>query len=71
MSFGLHIANRPSRRGVKPAERNTAPLTAVALVLLAACIFDFSPYGPGYIGAFLADAQRWIAGVLDGIRVKM
>ncbi len=70
MSFGLHIEERGSRGRVRPANNGAGPLTAIAIAFVLFCIFDYSPYGAGFVSAFLGDAQRWFQAFVRGFRVS-
>jgi len=71
MSFGLHIEERASHGRVRPSGNSTGPLTAIGIVVVLFCAFDYSPYGHGYVAASLGDAQRWFQGFVAGFRLKM
>jgi hypothetical protein len=71
MSFGLQIQSRASHGRIRPSGRTTGHLTALAIAFVAFCIFDYSPYGYGYVSAALGDAQRWFRGFVASFRLKM
>ena len=70
MSFGLHIEQRGSSGRVRPSSNSTGPVTAIAIAFVLFCIFDYSPYGHGYVSAFIGDAQRWFQAFVRGFRVS-
>ncbi len=49
MSFGLHVEQHGPSRRVRSSNEAVAPLTAIAIVFVAFCIFDYSPYGHGFV----------------------
>jgi hypothetical protein len=71
MSFGLHIEQRGATGKLRSSRDTTGPLTAIAIVFVAFCIYDYSPYGHGFVAAGLGDAQRWFQGFVAGFKLKM
>ena len=71
MSFGLHIEQRGSHRRARQSGNPTGPLTAIAIAFVLFCVFDYSPYGSGFVSASLGDAQRWFQGFVASFKLKM
>jgi hypothetical protein len=71
MSFGIQMEQRGSHGRVRPAGNATGPLTALAIAFVIFCVYDYSPYGHGFVAAFLGDAQRWFQAFVRSFRLKM
>ncbi len=71
MSFGMRIEQRVADRRVRSTGSSSRPLTAIAIAFAIFCIFDYSPYGQGYVAAFLGDAQRWFQAYMRSFHLKM
>ena len=71
MSFGMRIEQRVADRRVRYSGNSTRPLTALAIAFAIFCIYDYSPYGYGYVAAFLGDAQRWFQAYMRSFHLKM
>lgn len=71
MSFGLHIEQRGASGRVRPSGNATGPLAAIAIAVAIFCVYDYSPYGYGFVAAFLGDAQRSFQAFVRTFRLKM
>ena len=71
MSFGLRVEQSGSHGRVRPSGSSTGPLTAIGIALVVFCVYDYSPYGHGFVSAYLGDAQRWFQGFVASFRLKM
>ena len=71
MSFPMRIEQRVPDRRRRPSGDAMGPLTAIGIVFAAFCVYDYSPYGHGYVAILLADAQRWFQGFVGSFKLKM
>jgi hypothetical protein len=71
MAFSVNVGTERDnlRRPAKPTGSGTNGLAVLAILFVAFCIFDYSPYGTGVVASVLADAQRWFQGVMKGLKV--
>ena len=71
MSFGLQLRQRGSDRRARSSGDAVGPLAAIAIALLAFCVYDYSSYGHGFVSAFLGDSQRWFQGFVASFKLRM
>ena len=71
MSFGLHIEQRGGRAPSRRSGGSGAPLVVLAVLFAMFCVFDYSPYGGGYVATYLGHFQRWFQGFIAGFRVRL
>ena len=72
MSFRLTIVDLSggSRRAapIPPRTASGPLLAAAALAVAAMLVFDFSPYGPGYLALLLGAAESWLDAAIGSFR---
>ncbi|NNM74834.1 hypothetical protein [Enterovirga aerilata] len=71
MAFGLHIEQHGASGRIRPSGNSMGPLVVIAIAFAAFCVFDYSPYGYGYVAQFLGDAQRWFQRFVRGFQLRM
>jgi hypothetical protein len=71
MSFGMRIEPRASDRRRRSSRETVGPLAAIAIVFALFCIYDYSPYGHGFVESALGDSQRWFQRFVASFKIKM
>ena len=72
MSFSVNVTPvaTASRPGFKGSGNTKGMLIVFAIVFIAFCFYDYSPYGYGYVAEALGQMQRWVQSTVGGFRIK-